>query len=139
MPIAIRLIIVLICVMFPSVCIGGGTVSLVEIDSLLRQKPIVRNFLMSSLNMDNTVMAAVRFGSHTKLGGLHMGPYMIHARPRTPENGSALEVVLCTDVRFFDESGQVTEDEINAVRLEEKLTAVMLREANSAPPIPSCR
>ncbi len=135
----IRLLIVLACVMLPSVCIGGGTVSLAEIDSLLRQKPLVRNFLMSSLDMDSTVMAAVRFGSHVKyLGGAHMGPYMIQSRPKTPKDAAPLEVVLCADARFFDASGQVTEDEINAVRLEEKLTVVMLREVNSAPAIPTC-
>ena len=138
MAVVIRFLVVLGWVMFPGVCIGGGTINLAEIDSLLRQKPQVRNFLMSSLDMDNTVMAALRFGSHTKLGGAHMGPYMIRARPKTPKDASALEVVLCTDARFFDAAGKVTEDEINAVRLEEKLTVVMLREGNSAPAIPNC-
>ena len=94
---------------------------------------------MSSLDMDSTVMAAVRFGSHLKyLGGGHMGPYMIQARPKTPKDASPFEVVLCTDARFFDASGQVTEDEMNAARLEEKLTVVMLRELNSRPAIPNC-
>jgi Ran GTPase-activating protein (RanGAP) involved in mRNA processing and transport len=135
----IRFFIVLAYVMLPGVCIGGGTVSLAEIDSLLQQKPPVRNFLMSSLDMNSTVMAAVRFGSHANyLGGARMGPYIIQARPKSPRDASPLEVVLCTDARFFDASGSVTEDEMNAVRLEEKLTVVMLREVNSAPAIPSC-
>ena len=131
--------IVLACVVLPDVCIGGGTVGLAEIDPLLRQQPQVRNFLLSSLDMDSTVMAAVRFGSHVKyLGGAHMGPYMIQARPKSPKDASPLEVVLCTDARFFDASGKATEDEVNAVRLEEKLTVVMVREVNSAPAIPNC-
>ena len=54
----IRFFIVLASVVLPSVCIGGGSVSLAEIEPLLRQKPEVRNFLMSSLDMDRTVMAA---------------------------------------------------------------------------------
>ena len=65
---------------------------------------------MSSLDMDTTVMAAVRFGSHVKhLGGAHMGPYMIQARPKTPKDASAIEIVLCTDARFFDASGKVAQ------------------------------
>ncbi len=49
-----------------------------------------------------------------------------------------LEVVLCTDARFFDASGNEIQDETVAVRIEERLTAVLLREANSRPPIPDC-
>jgi len=136
---AIRSFIVLACVLLPRLCVGGGTVSLAEIDPLLRQKPEVRTFLMSSLEMDNTVMAAVRFGFHVRhLGGAHMGPYMIPARPRTPKDALPIEVVLCTDARFFDASGKSIQDEMNAVRVEEKLTAVMLREVNSAPAIANC-
>jgi hypothetical protein len=136
---AIRVFIVLASVLFPSLCVGGGTVSLAEIDPLLRQKPEVRSYLLSSLDMDSTVMAAVRFGSHVRhLGGAHMGPYMIQARPRTPKDALPIEVVLCTDARFFDASGKLIQDETNAVRLEEKLTVVMLRESNGAPAIPTC-
>src|SRR5262249_59488730 len=92
---AIRFFIVLAGVLLPRDCVGGGTVSL-----LLRQKPEVRTFLMSALDMDNTVMAAVRFGSHVQhLGGAHMGPYMIQARPRTPKGALGIEGVLCTDAR----------------------------------------
>ena len=138
MAIFIRTLLLLVCVLVPGVCLGGGTLSLAEIDSLLRQKPSIRNFLMSSLDMDDTVMAAIRFGPHTKLGGTRMGPYVIQARPKTPKGASPLEVVLCTDARFFDASGRVTEDEINAVRLEEKLTFVILRDLNSVPAIPNC-
>ena len=136
---AIRFFIVLAGVLLPCDCVGGGTVSLAEIDPLLRQKPEVRTFLMSALDMDSTVMAAVRFGSHVQhLGGAHMGPYMIQARPRTPKDALRIEVVLCTDARFFDASGKLVQDEMDAVRLEEKLTVVMLREVNSAPAIANC-
>ncbi len=138
MAIFCRSFLLLACLLVPGVCLGGGTVSPSEIDSLLRQKPSVRNFLMSSLDMDDTVMAALRFGHHTKLGGARMGPYMIQARPKASKDALPLEVVLCTDARFFDASGQVTEDEINAVRLEEKLTVVILRELNRLPAIPNC-
>ena len=135
----IRFFVALVLVLVPGVCIGGGTVNFAEIDPLLQQKPEIRNFLLSSLDMDSTVMAAVRFGSQLKhLGGTRMGPYMIQARPKAPKDALPVEVVLCTDARFFDASGKETEDETNAVRLEEKLSVVMLRQVNSAPAIPNC-
>ncbi len=129
--IAIRFSIVLACVMLPGVCIGGGTVNLAEIDPLLRQKPEVRSFLMSSLDMDSTVMSAVRFGSHVRhLGGAHMGPYMIQARPRIPKDALPIEVVLCTQARFFDGSGKLIQDEMNAVGLRDPISvAECLRRA----------
>ncbi len=136
---AVRFCAVLACVLIPSVCAGAGTVGLADIEPLLRQKPQITTFLMSSLDMDATVMAAVRFGAHVKhLGGARMGPYIIQARPKTSKDALPIEVVLCTDARFIDASGRVTEDEMNAVRLEEKLTVVLLREVNSAPAIPNC-
>ncbi len=135
----VRFCAVLAFVMIPSVCVGAGTVGIAEIEPLLRQKPQIRTLLMSSLDMDVTVIAAVRFGAHFKhLGGGRMGPYIIQARPKSSKDALPIEVVLCTDARFIDASGRVTEDEMNAVRLEEKLTVVMLRDVNSAPAIPNC-
>jgi hypothetical protein len=67
-----------------------------------------------------------------------MGPYMIEARPKGGKGASPLEVVLCTDSRFLDEAGRVVESEEKAVRVEERLTAVMLREIGSRPSVPSC-
>ncbi len=66
----VRFCAVLAFVMIPSVCVGAGTVGIAEIEPLLRQKPQIRTLLMSSLDMDVTVIAAVRFGAHFKhLGG----------------------------------------------------------------------
>ncbi len=67
-----------------------------------------------------------------------MGPYMIEARPKGSKGGSPVELVLCTDARFVDETGKVVESEAKATRVEEKLTAVMLREVGSLPAIPTC-
>jgi hypothetical protein len=132
-------IILLACALAPSTCIAGGTVGLSEIDPLLWQRPGLRNFLTSSLDLSDTVMAAVRFGPQFEhLSGARMGPYMIEARPKGSKDGRPVELVLCTDARFLDESGKVVESEINATRVEEKLTAIMVREVGSLPAIPSC-
>jgi hypothetical protein len=130
---------VLLLAALPGLCLAAGTVTLAEIDPLLRQRPQLRAFLVSTFDLDPTVAAALRFGSHVKyLGGAHAGPYIIRAKPKAPSGAAALEIVICTDTRFFDPSGKATEDEANAARLEETLAAVMLREAGSRPAIPSC-
>jgi hypothetical protein len=135
---ALRLLVPFLAAL-PGVCLAAGTVTLADIDPLLRQRPQLRELLLSSFDMDPTVTAALRFGSHVRyLGGAHAGPYIIRAKPKAPHDAAALEIVICTDTRFFDPSGKATEDEANAARLEETFTAVMLREAGSKPPIPGC-
>jgi hypothetical protein len=76
-------IILLGCAVAPATCIAGGTVGLSDIDPLLRQRPGLRNFLTISVDLNDTVMAAVRFGPQFEhLSGARMGPYMIEARPK---------------------------------------------------------
>src|SRR5882724_12623804 len=88
----------------PSLSIAGGTVGLGEIDPLLRQKPALRDFLTTSLDLNDTVMAAIRFGPQFEhLSGGRMGPYMVEARPKGSKGGSSVELVLCTEARFVDE------------------------------------
>ena len=67
-----------------------------------------------------------------------MGPYMIQGRPKGSAGGNTLEIILCTESRFLDESGKPTRNESAAVRLEERLTTVLLRELGSVPAIPAC-
>lgn len=123
----------------PRVCAAGGTVDLADVDPLLRQSPAVQAFLASSLDLHRTVMAAVRFGAHVKhLGGARMGPYMIQARPKGAGGAYTIEVVLCTHPRFVDAAGNDVASEIDAMRVEERVTAVLLRDAHSAPAIPAC-
>jgi len=123
----------------PFLTFAGGTVGLGEIDPLLRQKPALRDFLTSSLDLNDTVMAAIRFGPQFEhLSGGRMGPYMIEARPKGSKGANSIEVVLCTDARFIDETGRVVESDMKATRVEEKLTAVMLREVGTLPAVPTC-
>ncbi len=67
-----------------------------------------------------------------------MGPYLVEARPKGSKGGKPVELVLCTDVRFVDEAGEVVANEMKATRVEEKLTVVILREVGSQPTIPEC-
>ena len=132
-------IVTLLLGLAPSLAIAGGTLDLGDIDPLLRQKPALREFLVSSLDLDATVMAAVRFGPEFEhLSGARMGPYVIEARPKGSKGGTPLEVILCTDARFLDDEGKAIESDMKATRVEETLTAVMLRELGSSPAVPTC-
>jgi hypothetical protein len=123
----------------PGASRAGGTVGLDEVDRLLRQRPSLRSFLMSSLQLESTVMAALRLGPHFEhLGGARVGPYLLEGRPKGSKDGEPLEVVLYTQVQFLDAEGKVAAEETEATRVEERLTVVMLREAHSKPTIPSC-
>ena len=131
--------VLILAVLAPSLSIAGGTVSLGEIDPLLRQQPALREFLTTSLDLNDTVMAAIRFGPQFEhLNGGRMGPYMIEARPKGSKAGRPVELILCTEARFVDEAGRVVESEVKATRVEEKLTAVMIREVGSLPAVPTC-
>jgi hypothetical protein len=138
-PIRFSLPLALALAIVPGVTLSQGTVKLADLDTLLRQKPQIHAFLTSAYTLDPSATAAVRFGPQFKnLGGARMGPYTIRARPKTPRNAAALEIVLCTEARFFDASGKETSDQFGAARVEERLAAMMLREAGSKPAIPSC-
>jgi Ran GTPase-activating protein (RanGAP) involved in mRNA processing and transport len=135
----IDLWVLLTCMLVPCVSTAGGTVGLADVEALLRQRPALRHFLMSSLELENTVMAAVRLGPHFEhLGGARIGPYLLQGKPKGSKNGEPLEVVLCTQSRFLDGAGKPAADETKAAGVEEQLTVVMLREAHSRPAIPSC-
>ena len=132
-------IVALAWVLAPSLALAGGTVSLDDIEPLLRQKPALREVVKSAFDLEATVMAAIRFGPRfAHLSGGRMGPYMVAARPKGSPERPPVELVLCTEVRFLDESGRVVQDELTARRVEETLTAVMLREIASLPAIPTC-
>lgn len=132
-------VVALAWVLAPSLSIAGGTVGLDDIEPLLRQKPALREFVRSAFDLDATVMAAIRFGPQFEhLSGGRMGPYMVEARPRGSLGRPPIELVLCTEARFLDEHGRVVQSEMTAHRVEETLTAVMLREIGSRPAIPAC-
>jgi hypothetical protein len=129
----------LVGMVVPAASSAGGTVGLDDVDSLLRQRPALRSFLISSLDLERTVMAAVRLGPHfERLGGARVGPYMLEGRPKGSKDANPLEVVLCTHVRFLDADGKVPLDETKATRIDEQLVVVMIRESHSKPAVPSC-
>ena len=124
-----------------SLCSAGGSVEFKVVDQLIRQQPIIYSWLSASLVLPDMAFAEVRFGSHFKyLGGGRMGPYTFMAKPRASRSHGEIEVIICTDVRFLDESGkQLPDSEIeDAVRLEETLASVQVRDGRGDAGSPVC-
>jgi len=122
----------------PGLSLAGGTLGTVELDSLLAQRPALRDFLRSTLRLSDSAFAEVRLGSHfTHLGGARLGPYTISAT--SLQGGKPIEVVLCTTARFLDRNGKdLPENRIEeATATRETLTGVMLREEGQSGG-PSC-
>ena len=137
----IRLFLGVVGLVASGLCSAGGSVEFKVIEQLIRQQPTMYSWLSSSLVLPDTAFAEVRFGSHFKhLGGGRMGPYTFMAKPRASSSTSEIEVIVCTDVRFLDKSGkQLPDSKIeDAVRLEEKLASVQVRDRRGNAGRPVC-
>lgn len=128
----IRLLTTLLALATAGWCHAGGSVSIDDVKFLISTQPATHKWLSSTLEMPETVNAEVRFGNHYKhLGGARMGPYTFRARPKGSASPVEIDVTLCTIAEFYDKSGKrvTAEIEKNAVRIEEKLSAIMVRDA----------
>lgn len=69
-----------------------------------------------------------------------MGPYTFMAKPMASSSISKIEVIICTSARFLDKSGkQLPDSNIeDAVRLEEKLASVQVRDKRGDVGRPLC-
>lgn len=125
----------------PGLCGAGGSVEFSVVDQLIRQQPAIYGWLSSSLVLPDTAFAEVRFGPHFKhLSGGRMGPYTFMAKPRASRSTREIEVTICTNARFLDKSGkQLLDSNIeDAVRLEEKLASVQVRDRRADVGRPVC-
>jgi len=116
-------------------CLAGGTLGTDELKPLMQQQPDVYEALSSSLRLADSAFAETRLGPRFKhLGGARAGPYTIKAALK--QSRKEVDVVLCTKVRYLDRDGselpQGKAEE--AARIDEKLSAVMLREPSSSRP-----
>ena len=69
-----------------------------------------------------------------------MGPYTFMAKPMASGSINEIEIIICTNARFLDKSGkQLLESNIeDAVRLEEKLASVQVRDKRGDVGRPVC-
>jgi hypothetical protein len=141
MPLRIRFHLVVFGLVVSGLCSAGGSVEFKVVDQLIRQQPTMYRWLSSSLVLPDSAYAEVRFGSHFKhLSGGRMGPYTFIAKPTASSASGEIEIIVCTDVRFLDESGKHLPDSRieDAARLEEKLASVQVRDGRGAGGSPVC-
>jgi len=141
MSLRIRRLLGILGLVAPGLCRAGGSVEFSVVDQLIRQQPAIHGWLSSSLVLPDTAFAEVRFGPHFKhLGGGRMGPYTFMAKPMAFGSISEIEVIICTNARFLDKSGkQLLDSNIeDAVRLEEKLASVQVRDKRGDVGRPVC-
>ena len=141
MSLRIRLFLGVVGLVASGLCSAGGSVEFKVVDQLIRQQPTIYSWLSSSLVLPDTAFAEVRFGPHFKhLGGGRMGPYTFMAKPIASSSISEIEIIICTNARFFDKSGkQLLDSNIeDAVRLEEKLASVQVRDKRGDVGSPVC-
>lgn len=111
---------------------AGGSLGTDELLPLLAQKPEIRDAILSSLVLSDSAFGEVRLGSDfTHLGGERLGPYTIRAKVK--QSGKPIQIVLCTTRQFLSQSGRPLSenDMFDAVRVDEKLDFVMLRDAGA--------
>lgn len=129
--------------LLPALGHGGGTMDEAELLELLKQKPQIREFILQNFDMPKGAWGAVRIGSHyPHLGGKRLGPYTIQVAPKGRTELSPIVITLCTANTFYDASGKAlpadSRDEYLAVRVQEKLLSVQLRQASEAFMAPAC-
>lgn len=122
-------------------CQAGGSVSFEDVERLLRSQPATYKWLSSTLELPDTADAEIRFGNHFKhLGGARMGPYTFRAKQKGVTSAVEIDVTVCAEAEFYDQSGKKITKAIEqkAVRVEEKLTAILVRDARDDGAAPAC-
>lgn len=114
-----------------------------ELLELLKQKPQIREFILQSFDMSHGAWGAIRLGSHyTHLGGKRLGPFTIQLALKGSTTVSPVILTLCTTNTFYGKSGRAiaegSDAEFQAVRVEEKLVSVQLRQASEVNDEPIC-
>ena len=136
-----RLLFPLVAVFVAGTCHAGGSVSFEDVEPLLRTQPATHKWLSSTLELPEMADAEIRFGNEFKhLGGARMGPYTFRAKVKGSTPPVEIDVTVCTTAEFLDKSGKkVTKAvEKTAVKVSEKLAAILVRDARDDGASPAC-
>ena len=141
MPSPIRLSLALLVFAATGLCHAGGSVAFEDVERLISSQPATHKWLSSTLVLPETADAEIRFGNHfTHLGGARMGPYTFRAKIKGAVAPAEVDVTVCTTAEFYDQSGNKVSKSIEkkATRVEEKLAAILVRDAQDKEPAPDC-
>ena len=106
---------------------GGSFLIDTELEPILNQKPILKNFILETFDLAESGWAS-RIGQQVneKFGGRRLGTYSIKAKPKGQEGDYIFELIFHTEHIFLDKGGKVT-DLRNANMIEEKLKSIEIK------------
>ena len=106
---------------------GGSFTFNDQLLPLLKQKPELMEYLMSTLDIEAHGLAG-RIGSmvNPHLGGARVGPYRLRAKPKGQKGDYTLELIFHTKWQFLDSNGEPA-DLTSGVRVVETLTSVEIK------------
>lgn len=107
---------------------AGGSFSFEQdLLPLLKQQPVMAQWLTSSLDFDETG-DAIRIGQNVnpRFGGLRVGPYTILARPKGAAGLFTFEVTVETELICLDKTRKPV-DVSEAVTIKEKFASVTVK------------
>ena len=123
-----------ICLLFVcSYAHAGGSFDLDDqLLPLLKQKPELMDYLMSTLDIEPHGVAA-RIGRtvNSHLGGTRIGPYQLCAKPKGQKGAYTLQLTFHTSKVFLDSNGKPA-DFTTGVKVVETLTSVEITTLTKA-------
>jgi hypothetical protein len=112
---------------------AGGSLGTDELATLMQQRPKEIAAIRAEYELSDAAFADIRFGNHfTHLGGARAGPYIVRLHRRAALEPRERELRICTTARYFDRQGRELPGRkmFDAVRIEETITAVLVRDIN---------
>jgi hypothetical protein len=109
---------------------AGGSFLMEDIRPILDQSPVVRNFLISTLDFEKSGDAN-RIGNNVnpRLGGTRLGPYCVPAKPKGKTGRNTMIVCIITEYIFRDKAGKICKLE-QAYSVNEKFISLDIKPAD---------
>jgi hypothetical protein len=112
---------------------AGGSIDLADIAPVLAQRPGLWEAFTSQLEV-NPHGGGLRLGAPgIPLRGWRVPPYEFRAKLKGDPGPYNLKVIVKADFDFLDERGNVTNDEMLAVSIRQKLVSLTLEVVDPAP------
>src|SRR5436189_6099816 len=92
-------------VMTSGVATAEGSINFDDADVVLKQQPILREYLLNSLCISNTGIAS-RLASIYPMGGKRLGPYELVAKPKAQAGEYTLKIIISTEQKFTNNRGK---------------------------------
>ncbi len=111
----------------PQVFAGGSFSFDIELEPILNQQPIIKDFVLKTFDIAESGWASrIGWQVNEKFGGRRIGPYCIKAKPKGSQGEYIFELIFHTEKIFLDKNGgptDLTKDDI----IKEKFKSLELK------------